>query len=239
MKTLIAGASGATGKQLVEQFLAARKEVKIIVRPSANIPESWHHNEQVHIIHGNISEMNVDEMTEIVSDCDAFACCLGHNLTFKGLFGKPRKLVTNAVKLICEAISKNNPEKTVKFVLMNTAGNQNRDINEPISIGERLIITILRILLPPHPDNEKAADYLRLKIGQEHPKIEWVVVRPDNLLDKESVSNYSLHRSPISSAIFKPGKTSKINVAHFMAQLILDDDLWKKWKGQMPVIYNE
>jgi len=24
-----------------------------------------------------------------------------------------------------------------------------------------------------------------------------------------------------------------------MARLILEDDIWNKWKGQMPVIYNE
>lgn len=238
MKTLIVGASGATGKLLVEQLLSGRREVKIIIRTTANIPESWHHNEQLHIIQGNISEMKVDEMTEIVSDCDAVACCLGHSLTFKGLFGKPRKLVTNAVQLICEAISKNNPDKPTKFVLMNTAGNRNRDIKEPVSTSERIVITLLRLLLPPHPDNEKASDYLRLKVGQKNPEIEWAVVRPDSLIDDDSVSDYNLHSSPTSSAIFKPGKTSRINVGHFMAQLILDDELWEEWNGKMPVIYN-
>ena len=239
MKTLIVGASGATGKQLVEQFLAARKEVKIIIRPAANIPESWHQNKNLQIINGNISEMKVDEMTEIISDCDSFASCLGHNLTFKGIFGKTRKLVADAVQLICDAISKNNPEKALKFVLMNTVGNQNKDINEPISTSQKIIISIIRTLLPPQADNEKASDYLRLKVGQKNPKIEWVIVRPDALINEKSVTDYSIHPSPIRSAIFNPGETSRIHVAHFMAQLILDDDLWNEWKGQMPVIYNE
>ena len=29
-----------------------------------------------------------------------------------------------------------------------------------------------------------------------------------------------------------------INVDHFMADLIINDDVWNKWKGKMPVIYN-
>lgn len=33
--------------------------------------------------------------------------------------------------------------------------------------------------------------------------------------------------------------TSRINVAHFMADLITDDDTWRRWKGRMPVIYDE
>jgi hypothetical protein len=50
---------------------------------------------------------------------------------------------------------------------------------------------------------------------------------------------YSLHKSPIRSAIFNPGETSRINVGDFMARLILDPYLWSNWQGQMPVIYNE
>ena len=64
MKTLIVGASGATGQLLVAQLLATGKEVKIIARSTANIPESWLHNEHVNIIYSNISEMKVDKMTE-------------------------------------------------------------------------------------------------------------------------------------------------------------------------------
>lgn len=40
------------------------------------------------------------------------------------------------------------------------------------------------------------------------------------------------------SAIFDAGKTSRISAGHFMAELITDDLTWKRWKGQVPVIYN-
>ena len=239
MKTLIVGASGATGKHLVEQLISAKKEVKVIVRPTSPIPKSWHQNEQIHIIQENISEMEVTEMAKILSDCDAIASCLGHNLTLKGIFGKPRKLVTNAVQLIFEAISLDNSDKELKFVLMNTVGNQNRDVNEPISTADKIVLAFVRFLIPPQADNEKASEYLRLQVGQVNPKIEWVIVRPDALINENQVTEYSLHYSPIRSAIFNPGKTSRINVAHFMSQLILDDELWEEWKGLMPVIYND
>lgn len=100
------------------------------------------------------------------------------------------------------------------------------------------MIGLLRLLLPPHVDNEKAADYLRTAIGQNHPAIEWAVVRPDNLIDDNSVSPYTVHASPIRSAIFDAGTTSRINAAHFMADLITDPAIWFQWKGKMPVIYN-
>ena len=121
---------------------------------------------------------------------------------------------------------------------MNTAGNSNHDLHEPISIGERFLLGLVRLLLPPHVDNEKAADYLRTTIDQNDRMIEWVVVRPDNLTDGKNVTGYKIHPSPIRSAIFNAGQTTRINVGHFMAKLITDDNTWNKWKGQMPVIYN-
>jgi hypothetical protein len=69
--------------------------------------------------------------------------------------------------------------------------------------------------------------------------VEWVAVRPDDLIDETEVSAYDVHPSPIRSAIFDPGQTSRINVGHFMADLITGDDIWPQWKGQMPVIYNK
>jgi nucleoside-diphosphate-sugar epimerase len=238
MKVLVIGASGSTGRHLVEQLISMRQSVKVIVRSPDKLPSAWKSNDQVSITKGSISDISSEEMARHVRDCQAVASCLGHNLTRKGIYGKPRRLVTDAVSLICGAIKNNGPEKPVKFVLMNTAGNRNRDLDEPISFGERLVIGLLRLLLPPHRDNEKAADYLRVNVGQNDPSIEWVAVRPDNLIDKDEVTEYEVHPSPVRSAIFNPGKTSRINVGNFMARLVTDDGLWNKWKGQMPVIYN-
>lgn len=239
MKTLVVGASGATGKLLVEHLLESGQKVKIIVRSTSKFPAHWNSKEQLTVIKVNITELSADKLSEHIADCQSVACCLGHNLTWKGIYGKPRRLVADSVRLLCEAIKKTMPNEPVKFVLMNTTGYRNKDLREPISFGERIVIGLLRLLLPPHPDNEQAADYLRSKIGQADPYIEWVVVRPDNLTNEEKVTEYSLFKSPVTSPIFKPGKTSRINVGHFMSRLLLDNELWKTWKGQTPVIYNE
>jgi hypothetical protein len=122
---------------------------------------------------------------------------------------------------------------------MNTTGNRNRDLSEPISFGQKVVVFLLRLLLPPHVDNEKASDYLRTEIGQNDNDVEWVAVRPDGLIDETDVTEYELHASPTRDAIFDSGTTSRINVGHFMADLIFNDALWDSWKGQMPVIYNK
>lgn len=238
MTTLIVGASGATGRLLVEELLNRGQAVKIVVRSLDSLPETVKGRANLSVIHASILDMSDADMARHVQGCHAVVSCLGHNLTFRGLFGRPRRLVTVATRRLCDAIRANEPSEPVKFVLMNTTGNSNRDLNERISFGQTCVICLLRLLLPPHADNEKAADYLRTNVGQNDPQIEWAAVRPDGLIDDTEVTDYQIHKSPTRSAIFDAGTTSRINVAHFMANLINADTAWNKWQGQMPVIYN-
>ena len=239
MATLVVGASGATGRLLVEQLLNQGQDVRMIVRELISLPENIRNHDNVTVIQASILDLGDAEIAGYVKGCDAVASCLGHNMTFKGLYGHPRRLVTEATRRLCHAIKANKPETPVRFVLMNTTGNGNRDLSEKISFGQKSVIWLLRLLLPPHVDNEKAADFLRTKIGQNDSVIEWAAVRPDNLIDESEVSGYEVHSSPTRSAIFDAGTTSRINVGHFMADLISNRDTWIKWRGQMPVIYNK
>jgi len=239
MTTLVVGASGATGRQLVEQLLNRGQHVKVIVRSPEKLPKSWKSNKRLCIISASVLELSETEMSKYLNGCQAIASCLGHNMSLKGIYGHPRRLVTDTVRRLSKAINMNKPDNPVKYILMNTTGNRNRDLNEPISFGQRCVIGLIRLLLPPQVDNEQSADYLRTRIGQSDHFIEWVAVRPDGLVDKDEVTEYELYPSPIRSAIFNAGKTSRINVGHFMADLITNDEVWNKWKGQMPVIYNK
>ncbi len=239
MTTLVLGATGATGKQLVEQLLNMGQKVKVIVRPTGKIPDNWKSNDNISIIEATISKISVSEMTNYINDCQSVASCLGHNITVKGVFGKPRNLVSDAIRLLIDATQKNSPENPIRLVLMNTTANRNRELNENVSLGEKIVMGLIRLLVPPQLDNEKAADILRVDIGQNNKLIQWVAVRPDTLINEDIISEYEIYASPTRSAMFNPGKTSRINVGHFMAKLIIDYDLWHKWKGQMPVIYNK
>lgn len=238
MTTLVVGASGATGRLLVEQLLSRGEQVKIIVRKQDELTNKYLQDNRIIIIQASLLDMTEAELLEQVKGCRAVISCLGHNLTFKGMFGHPRRLVTEAVYRLCQAIEIASPNAPVKFILMNTTGNQNKRSSESISMAQSIVMALLRILLPPHVDNEHAAEYLQSSSDKYQRIIEWIAVRPDSLIDLPIVTKYNIHPSPIRSAIFDAGKTSRINVAHFMSELITDSVLWEKWKGQMPVIYN-
>jgi len=239
LSVLVVGATGATGRLLVQHLLSRGQMVKVIVRSPDRLPEAIRNCDRLSVIHASILDLSDVELAEHVKGCTAVASCLGHNMSWQGIYGQPRRLVADATRRLCDAIKANDSAAPIRFVLMNTAGNSNRDLNEPISLGEKLVIGTIRLLLPPHVDNELAADYLRVSIGQDDKSIEWVVVRPDALIDEEQVTEYEVHPSPTRSAIFNAGKTSRTNVGDFMVRLITEDDAWNRWRGQMPVIYNK
>ena len=235
---LILGASGTTGRLLVEILLQKGVEVIAIVRHANSLINSVGPHQNLRIVETSISDMPENELAKYIKECEAVLCCLGHNLTFKGVFGHPRRLVTDAIKKMTKSIEAVHADSKVKVVLMNTTGNSNRDIPETPPFSQRFIISILRWLLPPHVDNESAADFLRLHIGQNNNRIEWVAVRPDALINENHVSRYHVHASPIRNAIFDSGSVSRINVADFMSELATNAELWDQWKGRMPVIYS-
>ncbi len=158
--------------------------------------------------------------------------------TPRGIFGPPYRLVTAATRRLCEAVRATRPGRPVKFVLMNTTGNRNRDLDEKASWAQRCAIGLICVLVPPQANNEQAAEYLRRGVGPDDPAIQWVVVRPDTLINQDNVTVHDVHPSPTRCPVFDPGKTSRINVAHFMAELIDNAETWGRWAGRMPVIYN-
>jgi len=239
MTILVVGASGATGRLLVEQLLNRGQSVRAVVRSLDMPPEVLKNHDHLSVIRASVLDLSDAEMAQHVNGCTAVASCLGHNLNWNGIYGHPHRLVTDATRRLCNAIKENKADAPTKFLLMNTAGNSNRDLHEPISFGQKCVIGLLRLLLPPHVDNEKAADYLRTNVGQDDKAIEWAAARPDTLINEDNVTEYEVRPSPTRSALFNAGSTSRINVAHFMADLITDDDTWNRWKGRMPVIYNK
>ena len=221
----------------MNQLLEKGHEVRAFARNNTKFSTEIITHKKFDVIGTSVLDMSEEELENHTKGCDAIVSTLGHNLSFKGMFGNPRQLVTDSIKKLCK-VSENTKNKPVKIILMNTVGCKNEDLKEKVSFFENCVFFLLRYLIPPHADNENAANYLRTLIGQNHSNIEWVAVRPDSLINEKEISPYTNHSSPIHT-LFKPGKTSRINVAHFISELISNEKIWIEWKGKMPVIYNK
>lgn len=237
MKVLVLGANGATGFNVVTQLLKQGINVKALTR-NVEIFDSIKNREHIEVLKASILEIDNQMLKQYLSDVDAVISCLGHNITLKGLFGKPYTLVADALIRIVNSFNENNKNKTIKIIWMNTTACINKLQSEKFKNNENFVMKIMRFLLPPQRDNELSLGYLIDTVGISNKHIEWIAVRPDTLINEVEVSEYIIHPSPIRSPIFDAGKTSRINVADFMVSLLKDEELWGKWKYKTPVIYN-
>ncbi len=232
MKVVVLGATGATGRLVVAQLLDSGCQVTALVR-NLSVLEAHAHLQQVE---ETALSMESEQLESLLADSDALVCCLGHNLTLQGVYGAPRMLVRDSLQRVASLLSVKR-EQPLKIALMSSTGVRNVLLKESVPSLERSINVLLRWLLPPHRDNERAAQFLQRQ-GSRHHALQWVMVRPDTLIDRGEVSEYSWHSSPTRSALFNAGETSRINVAHALCQLVLDGSLWQQWQSKTPVIYN-
>jgi uncharacterized protein YbjT (DUF2867 family) len=77
MTTLVVGASGATGRLLVEQLLRQGQNVRAIVRSPEKLSELLRNHDHIAVIHASVLDLSDSEMAQHVKGCDAVASCLG------------------------------------------------------------------------------------------------------------------------------------------------------------------
>lgn len=232
---LILGASGATGQLTITELLSRGCRVKVVVRRGSAF--TVEPSERLIIIYASINDLSTDQMKEYLEECTGVICCLGHNPTLSGIFGKPFNLVTDAVRLVAAAALKRSNSDTLRFILMNTAGNHCESVDGRLRSFERRIRNVLGLILPPFRDHMRAAAFLQNKVDGSYP-LKWVVLRPDSLINQATRTSYELFPSPVRSALCNPGQTSRVNVAHCLASLATDHELFTAWEAKMPVIYN-
>ena len=232
---LVLGATGNTGFPLVKQLLTRGYSVRVIVRSLDKFSQELLKNPKLKVMNENLLDLNHEQLCQTVKDCGNIVSCLGHTMSLRGIFGEPRALVLEAVKRICIAIKDTDIKVKKKFLLMNTVGNRNP--GENVTTSEKFVLYLLRYLVPPHYDNEAAAAYLRDEISSENDFVEWVVIRPDSLINDE-ISPYEVVSSP-PRTIFNGLKSTRSNVAHFMCECIENPSTWHRWKGKMPVVFDK
>jgi len=232
---LLVGGTGRTGRRVLEQLVDRGVRVRLIVRSTRGLPPALAGQPGVTVIEASLLDLPGEALRDHLRGCHAVISCLGHTISVKGILGPPHDLVARATARLCQAIEALRPDRPVRFILMTSVS-----VHRPGGLdvrrgpGERAFLWLLRALLPPARDNQRAADLLQARLGPAHPFVEWAVVRPDTLLPGE-VSGYAVHEGLVNG-IFKPGQTTMANVAHFMCELATSPEAWAAWRGKWPVI---
>jgi nucleoside-diphosphate-sugar epimerase len=237
--TLIFGATGGIGSQVLTRLLEGGTPCIVIVRSEARLPQAYRsgHSLLTTVVtpDGHLA-MNDAELDDHLRRCDAVVSCVGHNISCAGIFGSASKdLCVNTTRRVCEAIQR--LQSPVKYIVVSTEGVSRPDGLDPKLRGllERLVLWLLEVLLPPHADNVKNAAYLHCEVGRgNNGLVEFCAVRPSDLVDGEE-TRYALHEV-LQNGIFNAGKTTRANVGSFMADLVTKPSIWAQWKGKWPHI---
>lgn len=234
---LLVGGTGRTGQRVLRHLLSRGVNVRVVVRSAQRLPPGVAREPRLAVLEADLLSLSDEEVLRQVRGCDAVISCLGHVPSFKGIFGSPRDLVTRATTRLCRGIEALQPAVPVKFILMSSVSvNHPGGLDTRRSVFEKAIMWLLRGILPPARDNQRAADFLHGDIGTTNPFTQWVAVRPDTLLEGD-VSDYTLHEFLVSS-LFAPDNTKMANVAHFMCELATNPKAWHDWNGKLPVVVN-
>jgi uncharacterized protein YbjT (DUF2867 family) len=234
---LLLGGTGRTGGRVLQHLLGRGVHVRAVVRSAERLPAGVTDDSRLTVVEADLLAMSDRQVEEQVDGCDVVISCLGHTISAQGVFGKPRDLVTRSVERVCRAARELRPAQPVKLILMSTVS-----VNRPGALDtrrgwfERAALWLLRGLVPPARDNQRAADFLHDVVEAADPCAQWVVVRPDTLKDGD-VTEYAVHEGLVDG-LFRPGETNRANVAHFMCDLAANAEAWAAWQGKLPVIVN-
>ncbi len=234
---LLLGGTGRTGGRALQQLLGRGVHVRALVRSAARLPAGVADDPLLTVVEADLLSLSAEQVKAQVDGCDVVISCLGHTISARGILGPPRDLVTRAIERVCGVIETVRPAQPVRLILMSSVS-----VNRPGGMDtrrgwfEKAALWMLRGLVPPARDNQRAADFLQSDVGTAHQYVRWVVVRPDTLKDGD-VTDYTLHEGLVDG-LFRPGETNMANVAHFMCELAADAEAWAAWQGKLPVIVN-
>jgi nucleoside-diphosphate-sugar epimerase len=232
---LVLGGTGRTGGRVVRQLLDRGAHVRVVVRSAERLSDGVAGAAGLTVTEAELLSLGDEEFARLVEGCDAVVSCLGHTIDVRGVFGRPRDLVTQAARRVCLAATALQPERPLRFVLMSSVS-VNRPGKADTRRGrfERAYVALLRGLVPPARDNQRAADFLIEAVGTDGRYVQWTAVRPDSLKEGDS-SPYDVSEGLVDS-LFRPGQTRMASVADFMCELVDDDDAWARWQGRLPVV---
>lgn len=189
MKILVLGATGRTGKLFTQLATAKNHQVTAIIRNSkdAILPE-------VNYLEG----LPTDEplLTKALLGIDAVVVSLNINRTSDNPFAKvvsPLTLISDSVKSVCSAMEKNN----VKRIVSVSASGVGDSWNDMFLIA-RLLIRYSNIW-KAYEDHGRQEQILR------QSALDWTIVRPVMLNDKDSDEYKAVIGKPSGGSISRKG----------------------------------
>ncbi len=198
MKVTVFGATGGTGKHVVDQALAAGHEVTAVARNAADVPGE---RERLTVVQGDV--LDPASVERAVAGADAVVSVLG-----VADRRKPTRVYSEGVGNMLRAMKADGPRRIIALSADGV------EPNPKVNIGQRLVtaLVVARIL------RNLYSDMLEMERELAESDVDWTVVRPPRLSDKEHTGTYRVSTG-------EPGPSSGISRADLADYIVghLDD----------------
>lgn len=207
MKVAVFGASGRTGRPLVEQALARGHWVTAFVRDPTRLPVA---HERLRVVRGDVADAAAVE--EAVAGQDAVVSALGHAK------GSASDVQTRGIQNIVAAMERHGVRRLVSLT-----GAGVRDVGDEPKLVDRAITLLLKTLQRDVlEDAERHAEVIRAS------DLEWVIVRGPRLTEGEKRGGYR---------VGSVGKNSGTRISRAdLAEFMLDQTTDGAHLGRMPMV---
>lgn len=212
MKIALFGATGPTGKYLINEALKQGHDLSVYTRDANKLKEF---EGRIEVVVGDLK--NADAIERCVQGTDAVISALGPN-SFKSKETRP---VMNGVKIIISAMERNGVKRLIQ---VSTASS--RDPQDGFDLKVRLFVALIKLMVFRAYDDIRSTGELIRNSG-----LDWTLVRIPNL--KSDPSN-----GQIKTGLY--GKTklslslSRGNLAKFLVDQVTD----RKFVRAAPAIAN-
>lgn len=199
MKLTVFGASGRTGRPLVEQALSGGHQVTAFVRNSSKVPMN---HERLTVVEGNVKDYAA--VGEAVAGADAVLSVLGHTKTSE------KDVQTVGTENIVAAMKKSGVRRLVSLT-----GAGVRDPKDEPKLFDRAITGLLKLL--QRDVLQDAENHARVI---EKSELDWTIVRGPMLAEGEKKGEYRIGYVGKDSG----SRISRADVADFMLRLAEGDE---------------
>jgi putative NADH-flavin reductase len=196
MKIAVFGATGGTGRQVVQQALAAGHQVTALARDPSRLAGA---DPNLTVVAGSVLDEAAVQQT--LAGADAAVMALGNTAN------NPEYVVSQGTQVILDAIGQLDGPR--RMVVVSSIGVGDSKDQVPFAF-KMLMKTVLRKAME---DKERQEALVKAS------GLDWIIVRPGGLTDGPATGHYQAGLDPKISA----GQVSRADVAAFVLQQLTDD----------------
>lgn len=198
MRVTVIGATGGTGRQLVEQALARGYEVTAFVRNPTRLPLK---HDALRVAVGNV--LDRASIQRAIAGTEAVLCALGHKRWY------PNSILSTGTQNIVDSMKTHNVRRLVCETSLGVGDSVGR-------LGLYYTLFVIPFILPFYYLDKHRQEHVIRNSG-----LDWIIVRPGVLTNRPARGAYR-HGSRVGSWVLTL-RVSRADVAQFMLDQLTDD----------------